>query len=238
MENGMTLAKQVADKIELLRPKIGLVYTGEAGKIDTFIRHCIASLNKNPKILECNSSSIFMAVLDAARAGLNPDGVEGVIKPYGRTATFEPMYHGLAKRSGWEHYKAFVVRENDRFEYEDSSEGCSYKFSKARGDRGALEMAVCWARHKDGFESMTVVSQDVMQKIESDAKKRNKYVWEGHREAMWTKTAVKQHAKYQVHEDMNLITEIMEEDRKDAEIDITPESEAVEISRVEQLKSK
>lgn len=190
--------------------KISQLWTGQ-GDPEIFVVKAVNHIITSDKIKNCTKPSLYLAILDAARAGMNLDGVEGAIVPYGKTATFQPMYPGLAKRSGWKHYKAFVVRENDYFKYTDSNDGCSYEFSKARKDRGEFELAVCWSIDKDNFESMTVVSSDVMLQIENKAKQRNP-VWRSNREAMWQKTAAKQHAKYQVFEDMSVIKAINDDD--------------------------
>jgi len=213
------------NKLETLAPKLQQVYTGESG-VNTLIRHTIANLNKNPKLMLCTKQSLYSAVMDAAKSGLNPDGREGVIKPYGKTATFEPMYHGLAKRSGWAHYKAFVVREKDEFEYEDTSDGPSYRFKKSLGDRGAFLAGVCWSIHNDGFKSMTVTNADVIEAIEKKAMQKNP-VWKTSREAMWIKTVVKQHAKYQIHDDLSVLDELDEIEGE--ELDVTPKKSRLDI---------
>lgn len=202
--------------------KLKQVWTGE-GDVETFLVKAVNAIVSNDKLKQCSRPSLYLALLDAATSGLNVDGVEGALVPYGKTANFQPMFHGLAKRAKWQYYKVFVVREKDHWKYIDTNEGCQYEFAKARGDRGEFEMAVCFSIHHDGYKSITVIAQDVMKGIEDKAKSKNP-VWKSNREAMWQKTAAKQHAKYQVFEDMSIIKMIQNDDILE-EKDITEQVE-------------
>lgn len=78
--------------------------------------------NKLPALQNCTVSSIVAAVMDAARLGLEPDGVQGAIIPYKGSAQFQPMYRGLIAlmhRSGMvDTIEAFSVRAADEFTVE------------------------------------------------------------------------------------------------------------------------
>lgn len=53
------------------------------------------AVRKTPALQNCTVASVIAACLDAARLGLEPDGVQGAIIPYKGSAAFQPMYRGL-----------------------------------------------------------------------------------------------------------------------------------------------
>lgn len=80
---------------------------------------------KNPKILKCTPQSVWWAYLDAARCGLEWDGVEGALVPFYNTnagcheARFMPMVRGLVRllvdNGAVTHVDAVPVYEGEPF---------------------------------------------------------------------------------------------------------------------------
>ena len=88
--------------------------------LEQVARVCI----KNPKLLECSRSSLFMAAAQAAVLGLEIDSTLGqaYIVPYGNEATLVPGYLGL-KELAYRSDKiasidAEAVYKDDEFDYE------------------------------------------------------------------------------------------------------------------------
>lgn len=97
---------------------------------NAFMSVVLTALQKKPDLLKCTQQSLWNSCIDAANAGLLPDGIEGAIAPFGQNdkgqrvaeiATFMPMiggYRKLAYEGGliasWE---VNVVRQRDQFDF-------------------------------------------------------------------------------------------------------------------------
>ena len=93
--------------------------------VQRLIRTVMVSVERLPKLLECDRQSVFMAAMSAACLGLEVDGVTGqaFLIPFKNRAQLVIGYRGfntLAARSGITITGA-VVREGDAFEYEKGS---------------------------------------------------------------------------------------------------------------------
>ena len=93
--------------------------------VERLIRTVMVSVERLPKLLECDRQSIFTAAMSAACLGLEVDGVTGqaFLIPFKNRAQLVIGYRGfntLAARSGITITGA-VVREGDAFEYEKGS---------------------------------------------------------------------------------------------------------------------
>lgn len=82
------------------------------------------SIKQTPELLNCSPQSLFAALINSAKLGLNPDGLlgEAYLLPFGREVKLIVGYKGLislAYRSGEvASFDAQVVYEGDQFEYE------------------------------------------------------------------------------------------------------------------------
>ena len=82
-------------------------------------RTIISTIKADPKLLECDRSSLFKSVMTAAVFGLEVDGRQSAIIRYGRKAQLLPMVSGLitlAHNAGFI-IDAQVVRQKDEFDY-------------------------------------------------------------------------------------------------------------------------
>ena len=97
---------------------------------DRFIRTAITVVQMHPELLEANRTSLFGAVMLAAKDGLLPDGREATIQIYNtkvkqngkeiwiKQAQYMPMVHGLLKKmyeAGAAYIDAAAVYEKDHF---------------------------------------------------------------------------------------------------------------------------
>ncbi|MET9081384.1 recombinase RecT [Streptomyces sp. NPDC004237] len=83
------------------------------------------ALSVMPKLEKCTHDSVERAFLACCRYGLEPDGRQAAVIPYGNTATFQPMYQGYIElmyrhpavdtvHFGW-------IREKDEWDYEPTA---------------------------------------------------------------------------------------------------------------------
>ena len=90
-------------------------------KPERMIRIATTALTKNPKLNECSEESFIRCLLDLSSWGLEPNGRDAHLIPYGRECTLVIDYKGLvalAYRSGTvKKIHADVVRQGDLFTY-------------------------------------------------------------------------------------------------------------------------
>ena len=122
--NTALAVKQEADKVrellERMKPQFKLALPRHLS-VDRLCRIVMTSIQKNPKLLECNRISLLASVLQAAQLGLEPDGVlgHGYLVPFAGQVQFQPGYRGLlhlTRQSGTiSTIAANVVRKKDYF---------------------------------------------------------------------------------------------------------------------------
>lgn len=90
---------------------------------DRMIRVALTSVQRTPKLLDCDPISLLGAIVQTSQLGLEPDGITGqaYLIPYGKKVQLIPGYRGLldlARRSGRiQSVYARVVHEKDEFAY-------------------------------------------------------------------------------------------------------------------------
>ena len=112
---------------------------------------CTAIL-KTPKLATCSPESLLQALMLCSQAGLEPDGRNAHLIPYGDQVQVIFDYKGLialARRNGIANIATDVVCENDAFEWNRSADGLHFKHQiNWREPRGQMYAAfVIW---KDG----------------------------------------------------------------------------------------
>lgn len=123
---GSSLVTQVESLRGELEAKRENIFAAAAVHIrpERFIEQVARACIKNPKLLECTRSSLFMSAAQAAALGLEIDSVLGhsYLVPYGNEATLVPGYLGLkelAYRSGLiASVEMGSVQVGDEFDYE------------------------------------------------------------------------------------------------------------------------
>ncbi len=165
---------------------------------DRFVRIALTAMTRTPKIMDCTKESVFQCLLLLSQFGLEPDGRNAHLIPFGNACTLIIDYKGLvdlAMRSGKvATIHADKVCENDEFEY---NKGVVTKHVvNLRADRGKAYAYYAMVRNKDGsekYEAMTI--QDV-QKIRERSRARNNGPWVTDFDEMAKKTVFRRLSKW------------------------------------------
>ena len=104
-------------------------------------RVVVTSIKDNPKLIDCDESSLYKCIVQAATLGLEPDGALGLayLIPYGREAVLVVGYKGLlqlARRSG--EIKSITceeVRLGDQFAHQLGDDARIYHVPSEAEDR-------------------------------------------------------------------------------------------------------
>ena len=112
-------------QLKPLSPRFAEVL-GQSMPVERLIRTVVLSVERLPRLLECDRQSLFNAAMSAAVLGLEVDGVTGqaFLIPFKNRAQLVIGYKGyntMAARSGIT-ITGKVVREGDKFDY-DLAEG-------------------------------------------------------------------------------------------------------------------
>lgn len=161
-------------------------------------RVCLTALRVNPQLMQCTPASFMAAIMASAQLGLEPNTPLGhcYLIPYKDTCQLILGYQGLmelALRSGKvTSIKAVVVRQGDRFEFE---QGLNDKLVHvpAGNDDAPITHVYAVAKIKDGDPIFTVLSRP---QIEARRKRGasgmgRKTPWDTDFEAMAQKTAIR-----------------------------------------------
>jgi phage RecT family recombinase len=140
--------------------------------VDRFTRVLLTAWQINPDILQCDKTSVYMAVLTAAQQGLMPDGREGAIVKFGNRAQFMPMVAGVIKRFAEAEVKAYAgsVYERDSFAAWNDDTGQHIEHRPAWfGDRG--EWIGCYAvGHVNGTTYVEIADIAELHRIRSKSR--------------------------------------------------------------------
>jgi len=145
----------VQQALEKMKPQFAMALPDHI-RPERLIRVALTAVQNTPKLLECDRSSFYLAVLRAAQLGLEPDGILGqaYLIPYGKLVQLIPGYKGLidlARRSGEvSNIIAKEVCKNDEFTVDFSQEVPFVHKPKLDGDRGDITHFWALARFKDG----------------------------------------------------------------------------------------
>ncbi|WP_022727259.1 recombinase RecT [Fodinicurvata sediminis] len=206
------VAKQEVDTVrnalERLKPQLALALPKHLTP-ERLVRVTMTAVQNTPKLLDCDRTSLFAAVVTCAQLGLEPDGVLGqaYLVPFNGKVQFIPGYKGLltlARNSGEiSSIQAHEVCENDEFNYiYGLEEHLSHR--PAEGERGEITHFYAYAKFKDGgyvFEVMTRAQveriRDASEGYKSFKKGYTKSSpWEDHFPQMGRKTAIRRLANY------------------------------------------
>jgi recombination protein RecT len=148
----LTEARRFGQVLEHAKPQIAQAFAGE--DLDRFVRVTQTVVTQNPKLLQCNRDSLFLAVMDCAMFGLEPDPKVGhmdilpVWDPIKKekVAQARPRFGGyieLARRSGEvaSISPPRVVWEADHFRHGVGVDGFEFlehepNYKLSRDDRG------------------------------------------------------------------------------------------------------
>lgn len=180
-------------------------------KPDTWVRLAQGALRRDPKLAEAAAAdpgSLMVALLDAARQGLEPGTEEYYLTPRktkgklhvlgirGYQGEIELIYRAGAVSS----VIVEVVREKDVFNYAPGRDDRPrHEIDWTAPDRGALMLVYAYAVMKDGAISKVIVLNQAhidKAKESSQGADNDWSPWKKHTEAMWMKTAIHRLQKF------------------------------------------
>lgn len=166
-----------------------------------FIQIVKTAISKQPKLLEADRRSLWVACMAAAESGLLPDGKQAAFVPYrtktGTIVQYQPMEQGLkslvwktGKISSW---LRETVKENDSFDFELGSTPY-IKHKRALKNRGEIIAAYSIVTMSDGTRSYKLIDRDDIEKSRSRSKQPDG-AWKTDPERMAEKTVARLHYK-------------------------------------------
>lgn len=200
-------------------------YFGDEKKALKFLSGVIANVQKTPKLLECDATTVINSFMTMAQLEFMPSDVSGeaYVLPYGKVAQFQLGYQGLVTlfyRAGVKSIVAEIVYKNDSFKYVNGViEHSPDIFSDDRGV--AVGCYVIVETQGGGLISKVMTKKEIIsigQKFSKSFKssfspwneKNDPQLW------MWKKTVLKQVAKLVPKNET--IFKAIAEDNKDSNI--------------------
>lgn len=197
--------------LERMKPQIAMALPRHLTP-DRLLRVAVTAIQNTPKLLECDRTSLYSAIMTCAQLGLEPDGVLGqaYLIPFGDKVQFIPGYKGLislARNSGEVlSIQAHEVRQRDKFVFRF---GLNEELDHvpADGDRGEITHFWAMARFKDGGNHWDVMTRAEVEAIRDGSQgyrtakryPKNGVIvspWEQHFVEMGKKTVIRRIAKY------------------------------------------
>jgi recombination protein RecT len=201
-------ADTVRNALERLKPELALALPRHLTP-DRLVRVAMTAIRTTPRLLECDRTSLFAAIVTCAQLGLEPDGVLGqaYLVPFKGRVQFIPGYKGLialARNSGEiSSIQAHEVCARDKFAY---AYGLNEHLDHvpAEGERGEITHFYAYARFKDGghiFEVMTRADVETVRNRSEgwqayQAKRIKSTPWAEHFVQMGRKTLIRRLANY------------------------------------------
>jgi recombination protein RecT len=163
-------------------------------------RIAVAALAKNPKLEQCKPVTIAQALIHAAEVGLEVNGWDGHLVPYGKECQFQADYKGMVKLAYQSDLigsiTAEVVREDDTFHWrKGTTEYLDWEPSDEPEAGRPMTHVWAMATIKGGGKPFIVMTlEKVMQhKAKSKAASASWSPWNDplFEESMWKKTAIR-----------------------------------------------
>jgi len=181
-------------------------------KPDTWVRLAVGALRRNKDLAvaaQANPGSLMVALLDAARKGLEPGTEEYYLTPRkvkggglevlgitGYQGEVEMIYRAGAVSS----VVVEVVRAADKFSYRPGrDERPQHEIDWDAEDRGPLRLVYAYAVMRDGATSKVVVlNKGDIERIKKSSQGADSVYspWKNHEAAMWMKSAAHQLKKW------------------------------------------
>lgn len=207
----------IRENIEKMLPQIAKVLPKHLTP-ERVSRIAMTTIQKNPKLAECDIKSLLGAVMAASQVGLEVDDILGqaYLVPFWNSkerrfdAQLQIGYKGfldLARRSGQVvNIVSQVVYENDEFDFEYGFDE-KLKHKPATSNRGKAVYAYAYANLKDGGRVFEVLTLEDIEKARMSSSSQKDFntkkasatavgIWAEHYEAMARKTAIRRLAKY------------------------------------------
>lgn len=196
-------------------------------QVDRFTRVMIRAVQEDPKLLEADKNSLFLACQRAAQDNLMPDGKQGKLVVYNTKqgsgwiskVQWQPMIGGLrliAARHDFD-IRAEVVCENDEFDYEQGDNpSIHHKQPKLGQPRGDIIGAYAIATHADGRRYREVMDRASIEKVKQASKGKDAGPWVSWFDEMARKTVAKRLFKaLPFYEDDEQLQGVIKRDNED-----------------------
>jgi recombinational DNA repair protein RecT len=148
--------------------------------------------------LGCSPASFVVAMMDSARCGLEPNGKDAALVPYGQDCQFRPMFQGLIKQAvqggAAKKINARIVYANDKFKLKYDPEP-HIEHEPAYDDEGEVVGAYAYAVLPDGTLHVEYMNKRQLDHIKAKSKSSSG-PWSTDPEEMYRKTPVKRLFKY------------------------------------------
>jgi len=162
------------------------------------IRVVVNDVTRNPALLDCEPTSFYGAIMEAAAMGLEIGSTLGLayLVPFGRTVTMIPGYKGilkLAKQSeSIADIYAYPIFEGDEYEIEMGDDPKIKHWPKFESDNAIAYYAV--VRFTDGNTRFEIMGKKAVEK-HRDKFAKAKNVWASNFDEMARKTVLKRICK-------------------------------------------
>ena len=205
-------------------------FFGDEKQSMRFLSSVMASVQKLPALLQCDSLSVVNSFMTMAQLGLMPSDVSGeaYVLPYKGKAQFQLGYQGLITlfyRAGCENIRAEIVREHDVFSYKNGVINHEIDIFKSNDERGKPVGAYTVAMFRGQEIAKVMNKKDIMEMGKNFSKsfatdftpwkeKNDPELW------MWKKTVLKQMGKLLPKN--ATIFQAIAADNEDSRINTTP----------------
>jgi recombination protein RecT len=192
----VTNVKQLAVS-DKFKEQIGEALPGSI-TLKRFMRCLYTSLQKTPKLMNCSPDSVRAAAITCAQMGVEPNGRDAHLIPYGNACTLIVDYKGLVRlalQSGEiSNIHSDVVCDNDTFKYNKGRiESHEIDYRKPRGNVYAV---YALANFKDGTEKAEVMHLDEVESIRKRSRASGSGPWQTDYNEMAKKTALRRLSKW------------------------------------------
>jgi len=193
----LTVVDQVRNQLTAMQPQFAAALPKHVDPA-RFVRVVMTAVQMTPALLDADRRTLFASAMRASQMGLLPDGREGAIVTFGKTAQFMPMVAGIMKlvRNSGEisTWSVQAVYENDTFDFcLGDEEHITHK--PALSNRGKQIAVYSIVTMKDGEKSREVMSVEDVEAIRRRSRSGNSGPWVTDFSEMSKKTVVRRHAK-------------------------------------------
>lgn len=163
-----------------------------------FVQSAVNALTKNPSLAKCDKMSFFGALMQLAQFGINPDGRNAHLIPYGTACTLIIDYKGLVTLAlrcpKVSKVEAFVVYANDHFRLVNGE--VEHVVDDPWGDRGDIKGYYAVCQFSDGVKKFEVMSKVEVDAVRARSKASKNGPWVTDYDEMAKKTVFKRLSKW------------------------------------------
>jgi recombination protein RecT len=189
------------DRLVDRKVEIEAALAGSGISVDRFIRTAVTAASNQAELLsDVSFQSLWLAIMQACRDGLLPDGRQGALVPYKKTAKWIPMYHGLIDRfqqSGEFRWIGADLHRDDDIAFDRWLDETGQHFLHRPGPgNGKVLDTYAAATTKSGGFFVTVINENEMTRIRNVSRaKGDDSPWAQWTDQMRLKTALRRLCK-------------------------------------------